>query len=532
MNPIHNAFNDQRTGQMELSLGNELSVDLFAGAGGASVGAAAALGRPVDIAINHNKYMLGIHAHNHPQTKHYISDVFEVCPHEATGGLPVGLLHFSSDCRHFSRCVGRSKRDEKIRALTWVALRWAYQAKPRYIQAENVEEIMTWGPLDENGKIIKDQQGIYYEGFLGMLTTGVDPDHPALESALDTLEGSVPREALIRGLGYQVEWRTMKAHDYGVPTIRKRWYMIARRDGRAIHWPKRTHGPGLAPYRGCHEVLDFNEPMASIFLSKSESDAWSVENNRKVRRPLTENTLRRIRHGVQKFVLDCDAPFLVRSESGVKAYFMGQANTGVVGRRVDHPLSTVCSKASHQSLIEVDIRPVLGGFIVPRYGERPGQAPRCRSVLDPIATITPTANEGNLCVPILMPVKDAFHVETRRAEVLGFLGGGDDAGVLTIEGELYAIVDIAMRQLTVAELAQCTGFTEHYELAVDVDGKPVSQANQRRAIGNAVVPLMSYLMVKANFGHETRFLRPAPILAERSQLVIPDTLAPQRQKAA
>lgn len=521
--------------QLGLGLGNEMVVDLFAGAGGTSTGVAAALGRPVDVAINHSPKAIALHKANHPHTRHYISDVWEVDPDEATRGLPVGLLHASSDCRHFSKASGNAKKDKRIRSLTWVILRWAYKCQPRVISAENVEEIATWGPLDANGKPIKSKAGIYYDGFIKMLSTGVPADHPAIEDALDALDGSVPREALIRGFGYQLETRELRAQYYGAATIRKRWYLLARRDNRPIVWPAATHGPGTKRrFRLASDIVDWSEPMGSIFMSPLEARAWGLKVKRHTpRRPLAQKTLDRIARGLKKYVIESDKPFVVdlsehqhaggmthvthaggnRSRSlrepvptitganrgelalfeadlaphstpfivrpshgddgrirchpvteplgavtgtnefglvqttavpskasghvlkfrgksqgtpfsdplptitgggdgegrpaaaahalGVCTAFLAQHNTGVIGRPIDQPVSTILNTGSHQAVVTATTRPLASGYIVPRYGERAGQEPRCRSLKQPLSTITPNSNEGNLVVPII-----------------------------------------------------------------------------------------------------------------------------------
>lgn len=548
--------------QMSLGLGSELVVDLFAGAGGASTGIAAALGRPVDIAINHHPRMIAIHKHNHPQTRHYISDVFEVCPLEATKRVPVGLLHFSSDCRHFSKASGASKKDERIRSLTWVALRWAYHARPRVITSENVEEIATWGPLDENGKPIKEKAGLYYDGFLKMMTTGIEPDHPALDDALDALDHSVPREALIRGLGFDVQTRELRAENWGVRTIRKRWYMIARSDGRPIAWPKPTHGTAERPVKHTADAIRWREPAASIFLTRDEAKAWGQTHERAApKRPLVENTLKRVAHGIKKFVIEAEDPYLVDApgESAEMA-FMAQHNTGVVGRKIRAPLSTICRTGSHQALVKAKLQRKLTGYMVPRYGERDGQAPRCRALDGPLSTITPTSNEGSLVIPVLTPApKQALALShfyssntcggqgdlraplttitaggqhqallsaqlggdaSRRKQVQDFLAPHfpdvpyEDLGVVMIDGVRYEITDICMRMLLPAELAMCTGLSAHYTLDPLYDGKPLSRSDQVRAIGNAVVPHVIYHMVRVNFEHERKFLSPAQYLPE------------------
>ena len=242
---------------------HELIVDNFAGGGGASVGIELATGRPVDIAVNHDPDAIAMHMVNHPHTKHYQEDVFAIVPEEVTGGRPVGIAWFSPDCKHFSRAKGNKPVEHKIRGLSWVIIKWAMSSvAPRCIFMENVEEIQTWGPLitDADGKSRPDPErsGETFKAFVGMLSNGVASDCPALEEACEFLKierGSAEEQRLVKGLGYKLEYRVLRACDYGAPTIRKRFYLVARNDGKAIVFPKATHGKdkGLKPYRTAAE---------------------------------------------------------------------------------------------------------------------------------------------------------------------------------------------------------------------------------------------------------------------------------------
>lgn len=247
-----------------------LIIDNFAGGGGASTGIERALGRPVNIAINHSAKALAMHEANHPLTKHFCEDVWEVNPREVCKGRPVDLAWFSPDCKHFSKAKGGALVDKKIRGLAWVALRWAATVKPRVIALENVEEFVTWGPVLENGKPCQANKGKEFRSFVNAL----------------------------KRQGYIVEWRNLKACDYGAPTIRKRLFLIARCDGLPIIWPKPTHGPGLKPYRSAAECIDWSDLGKSIF-------------NRK--RPLKEKTMARIAKGLKRYVFDAENPFIVPS---------------------------------------------------------------------------------------------------------------------------------------------------------------------------------------------------------------------------
>lgn len=251
------------------ALPDELVVDNFAGGGGASTGIEAALGRPVDIAINHDAAAIAMHKANHPETKHYQEDIWQVDPREAAAGRPVGLLWASPDCTHFSRAKGTQPRKKEIRALAWVVIRWAETVRPRVILLENVEEFQTWGPLGEDGRPDPTQLGVDFRAWL----------------------------AKLGDLGYQVEFRSLVAADYGSPTTRRRLFLIARRDGGPLAFPEPTHGKGRAqPWRPASEVVDWSLPCPSIFDRK---------------KPLAEATMKRIVAGVRRFVLEAADPFII-----------------------------------------------------------------------------------------------------------------------------------------------------------------------------------------------------------------------------
>lgn len=297
-----------------------LIVDNFAGGGGASTGIEMAIGRSVDIAINHDPDAIAMHKANHPQTKHYCEDVWQVDPVEACDGNPVALAWFSPDCKHFSRAKGGKPVDKNIRGLAWVAIKWAMLVRPKVIMLENVPEIQTWGPLGEDGKPIKERAGETFDGFISALTSGISIVHPAYQEMCDALSiepTSEMAQTLQNGLGYEVQYRTLKSCDYGAPTTRTRFYMIARCDGRPIVWPEPTHAPKDSddvkqgrklPYHTAAECIDWSIPAQSIFERK---------------KPLAENTLRRIARGIQKFVIDNTEPFIVTvNHSGEEKRFL------------------------------------------------------------------------------------------------------------------------------------------------------------------------------------------------------------------
>jgi DNA (cytosine-5)-methyltransferase 1 len=301
--------------QFILDLNEELIVDNFAGGGGASTGIEMALGRHVDHAINHSREALGMHRINHPQTIHHCEDVFDIDPRTLCEGRPVGLAHFSPDCKHFSKAKGGKPLDKRIRGLVLIMLRWAKYGA-RVMTMENVEEITTWGPLIRLWKNNAwgwypdvEHKGRTWLAFLDILSTGIDPTHPDLKEIVDVLGGTVTREECIRGFGYQYEARQIRACDFGSPTIRKRLYMIARRDGREIVWPDATHfstsRAAGSRWRTIAECIDWNRPCPSIFLTKQEARAA------RCKRPLVKATCRRIAMGIDRYVIKSKKPFLV-----------------------------------------------------------------------------------------------------------------------------------------------------------------------------------------------------------------------------
>lgn len=404
----------------------ELFVDNFAGGGGASTGIEMAIGRSVDIAINHDPDAIAMHKVNHPASKHYCEDVWQVDPVEACDGNPVALAWFSPDCKHFSRAKGGKPVDKNIRGLAWVAIKWAYTVRPKVLMLENVPEIQTWGPLGKDGKPIKERAGETFMGFILALTGGIPAWHPAYQEMCDALSiepTSEMAQKLQRGLGYKVQHRTLKSCDYGAPTTRTRFYLIARCDGRPIVWAEPTHAPkdseavkqGLKlPYHTAAECIDWSIPAQSIFERK---------------KPLAENTMRRIARGIQKFVIDNPEPFIVTVNHSGEG-FRGQStdeplgtitakngygvvtptimcnNTNNVGASVETPLPTVTT-GNRNYLVAPSIVPI-------GYGEREGQAPRVNKVDEPLGTVV-TSGKHYLVAPTLIQ----YHSETAKDEVRG-----------------------------------------------------------------------------------------------------------------
>jgi DNA (cytosine-5)-methyltransferase 1 len=298
-------------------INGELIVDNFAGGGGASTGIEMATGYSVDIAINHDPEAIRMHKANHPNTKHYCEDVWQVDPVKACNGHPVGLAWFSPDCKHFSKAKGGKPKDKFIRGLAWVACRWAGLVRPRVIMLENVEEFKTWGPLNRRHHQIKAKQGKTFEKFVQQLTD----------------------------LGYEVQFKELVAADYGAPTMRKRFFMIARCDGKSIIWPEPTHAPAdseevkaglLKPYVGAYTQLDFSLPCPSIFDTSEEiKEKYGI----RAVRPLAPKTMERIARGIKKFVVDNADPFLIEIGYGESK---GQKNPRAYS--IEKPLHTIVAK--------------------------------------------------------------------------------------------------------------------------------------------------------------------------------------------
>lgn len=282
-----------------LPFDKELVVDLFAGGGGASMGIGRAYREP-DIAVNHNPIAVAVHRANHPNTRHFTEDVFDVDPLEVTGGRPVGLLWASPDCRHHSKAKGGAPRSKRVRGLAWIVVRWALACTPRQITLENVEEFVDWCPLDDAGNPLKERRGETFRAFIAVMTTGLAADHPAMAEIVEFLGDTVHLPTLVRGLGYSADWREIRACDHGSPTIRKRLYVKFRRDGRPITWAQHTHARGgaggLKPWRAAAECIDFSLPAKSIFGR---------------RKPLADNTCRRVAKGLWRYVLDSERPYIV-----------------------------------------------------------------------------------------------------------------------------------------------------------------------------------------------------------------------------
>lgn len=527
----------------------ELVIDNFAGGGGASTGMELALGVPVDIAINHDADAIAMHKVNHPHTTHYQEDVFAIEPEIVTGGRPVGVAWFSPDCKHFSRAKGGKPVEKKIRGLSWVVLKWAMSSSaPRVIFMENVPEIQTWCPLIEiNGAMRPDpkREGETFRGFIAMLTTGIEITHPAFLEACEFLNLEPQGEAagrLAAGLGYKVDYKELKACDYGTPTIRKRFYLIARNDGRPIVFPKPTHGKGkdangkpLKPYRTAAECIDWTIPCPSIFGRKKD---------------LAVNTQRRIARGLDKFVIKNPQPYIMSN------------NTNNAPHSVDEPLPTIttgnrnflCSPSLIQYHSETTAKEVRGQDVrdpfytidtQPRYGINAcyiskyfgGEKQAGADIKKPMPTVTATdhnelvatnllhyyggadhASRSDSPLPTVTTMPRHYVVKTylQKADATYSLGNWDKvrkllndyAGysiaddeilIIEIDGAQYFISDVGMRMLKAKELMLAQGFPPDYILDIEsYIGKKYSEAKQIARMGNAVCPPVAAALIRDN----------------------------------
>ena len=441
---------------------DELIVDSFAGGGGASTGIELATGRPVDIAINHDPDAILMHKTNHPHTEHIQASVWDVDPEEACAGRPVGLLWASPDCKHFSKAKGGKPVDKHIRGLAWIVLRWAGTVRPRVIILENVEEFQTWGPV-RRGRPVKSKAGQTFTKWLEQL----------------------------RDLGYDVEWCELVAADYGAPTTRKRFFLIARCDGRPIAWPEPTHAPadsaevkaGLRkPWRSAAEIIDWSLPCPSIFDTRKEvRDKYGLT----AQRPLSPNTMRRVIRGVDKFVIRSSAPYVVHAaerpgERGACRPYIIQYHTErhehVRGQNVTEPLMTIDAAN--------------------RYG--------LAAASEPVQTITAGGGHHGVVT-----------TEARKAEpgaelhnwpkirgllniYCGYALADDEVLLLELGGAWYFIADIGLRMLIPRELYCANGFPDDYIIDRDYTGREYPKSKQIARCGNAVPPPFAEALVRAN----------------------------------
>ena len=540
--------------QLRLLMDEKIIVDLFAGGGGMSVAMEMAWGRSPDIAINHNDDALSLHRLNHPQTRHFVADVFEVCPRGATQGRPVGWLHLSPDCTHHSQARGGQPRSAKIRALAWVGVRWAGQVMPDVISLENVKQFLKWGSLiakrdKATGRVVK------LDGSVAAPGERVPVENQFLVPD-PRREGQTYRHfvRILEAMGYTVDKRLIVAANHGGHTTRERLFMIASRTGQPILWEEPTHfkkpGRGQHRWRPAADCIDWSIGCASIFDRQ---------------RPLADATLRRIARGIVRYVLESGDPFIVNMAHGGKLEPVGD------------PISTI---ATEKGGCRALVAPTL---VQAGYGEREGQAPRALDIEQPIGTLVGTgkhaiasaylmqANGGfntTLGHDARQPVSTVTNSGSQQQLVTAFLSHmrgncdardaveplrtvsaaglhhgivecilspEDEAGALrtaaflmryygeggqwsdlrdpmttvttkdrmalvtvTIKGTPYVIVDIGLRMLEPRELFRAQDFPDSYVIDRGHDGRRFSKSAQVRMVGNSVDPLMAVGFLRLN----------------------------------
>lgn len=464
----------------------DIIIDAFAGGGGASVGIEMALGRQVDIAVNHDPQAILMHKTNHPHTVHITEDIFKVDLQKYVKGRHVALMWASPDCTSHSKAKGGQPRSNGLRILPWAVYKHVKAIKPDVVIMENVEEIQDWGPLDKNGRPIPEERGKEYQKFIHYMTS----------------------------LGYQFESRELVAADYGAPTTRKRWYAIFRCDGRGITWPKPTHSKfpemtGLKPWKQCGDYIDWSDLGTSIFDRK---------------KPLAEATQRRIANGIKKYIIENPKPYVVKDKNAlayVIQYHSEQKKGDARGQTLDEPIKTIDTSNRYG---------LVTAFLSKFYKTGIGQG--CD---EPCHTITTSPGHFGLVSASLVKYygndKDGQPMDAplgtivtkdRFALISAFLVsyyGRDDAiwpvdfpvgtitthdryglvGVLVnIDGEVYLIADIFLRMLKPEELKLMQGFPEDYIIDRDYRWKPYPKTQQTARIGNSVVPIMAKALVESN----------------------------------
>lgn len=494
----------------QIDILEEIIVDNFAGGGGASTGIELACGRPVSIAINHDPDAILLHKTNHPYTEHLQASVWDVDPVQVVRGRPVGLAWFSPDCKHFSKAKGAALVDRNIRGLAWIVLRWAALVRPRVIMLENVEEFQTWGPV-RKGKPVKAKAGQTFRKWKQQLSD----------------------------LGYEIEHRELVAADYGAPTTRKRFVLVARCDGNPIVWPKRTHAPRdseevrsgkLLPWRSAAEIIDWSIPGYSIFSTKQE--LWKRYGVKTVR-PLADNTMRRVVRGVDKFTIRSGKPFIVptgygerqRKQTRVYAANLIQYHTeqteNVRANGVTEPIPTVDASNRYgltcANLVEyygngvpLDLREPMrtitahdrealtAAHIVEFKGQDIGQAAET-----PLRTITASSGEFADCRAVLAKVEGGSlgrwpQIRELLNRYCGYHLAENDVILLVIRGIAYYIADITLRMLVPRELYNGMGFPVDYIIDRDYMGNAYGKTKQVDRCGNAVCPPLAEAMVRAN----------------------------------
>lgn len=428
-----------------------LIIDAFAGGGGASTGIEMALGRPVDIAVNHDPQAIRMHKVNHPDTIHLTEDIFKVNLQKYVKNRPVSLMWASPDCTSHSKAKGSQPRKKGLRILPWAVYKHAGSIRPDVIIMENVEEIQKWGPLDEMGHPVKEREGEDYRRFINAM----------------------------KSLGYQFDSRELVAADYGAPTTRKRWYAVFRRDGRSIVWPEPTHsryGDRIhQKWEPCGNYIDWTDIGSSIFGRK---------------RPLADATQARIANGIRKYVVENPNPYIVPYKDAISflIQYHGETKPGDArGQLLSEPVKTIDTSNRYG---------LVTAFITKFYKSGTGQG--CEG---PIHTITTSPGHFGLISAFLIKYYGTGCGQELNTP-LGTITTKDRFGlvnvVIEIEGERYIIADIFLRMLKPEELKLMQGFPPGYIIDRDINRKPYPIREQVARIGNSVVPVMAEALVKAN----------------------------------
>lgn len=530
------------TNQFTLDLRYKQIGDLFAGGGGASCAIEMATGLYVDFAVNHDAQAILMHTVNHPQTRHYQTDVYEVDPYSACNGRPIGLLHLSPDCTHHSQAAGGQPRDNITRSLSWVGKRWAAQVRPDIITLENVEQITRWERLvakrdKATGRVIKLDKTVAAPGErVPVQNQFLVPDTKHVGKCWRKFVGELEK------LGYAVEWRTLVAADYGAPTTRKRLFLVARCDGRPIVWPEQTHfknpTKGQKKWRSAAECIDWSVQGKSIFERE---------------KPLADATMRRIVKGIKKFVLDNPDPFIVKhrdegngDHSHVSAVLINAAHgegnghtkrRGIGSRNIGDALGTVTASGSGgHAVAAAYLMQANGGF----------NTVHGKSAIDPMTTITNSGSQQQLVSACLirqfgastgsdiaapmgtvmtdggggktsLAVCELGEAEERALKVAGFLMQNADLPIsdlsekerldlvtVRINNTPHYIVDIMLRMLLPKELYKAQGFPDGYIFDRDCFGQPLTKTAQVRMCGNSVSPPPMVALIKANYNPQVQ----------------------------
>jgi DNA (cytosine-5)-methyltransferase 1 len=510
-----------RPPQIRAAFESEVIADLFAGGGGTSEGVEQAVERPVDIAINHSPEAIAMHRANHPETKHYCEDIYTVDPVLACAGRPLGFLWASPDCTFFSKARGTKPMEKNTRSLAEVVVRWAKAVRPRVIAVENVEEFMQWGPLGDDNRPDKSRKGETFREWLGALSD----------------------------LGYVCDYRLLVAADYGAPTTRKRFFMIARCDGQPLVWPEPTHGKGREhAWRAAAEIIDWSIPGRSIFGRE---------------RPLAEATLKRIAKGLERYVFGAARPFIVplthqgdsrvygvddplRTITGANrgefqvvnpfvvrhGHYSTKTGAGLIegrgagtfrGQPLGQPLATICATNDKHLVAPVitkhyggpnghatpgaDARSPLGAItaidhhaLTAAYLRKDYGTSHSASVEEPLPTITANDRGGGHLAEVRAFLIKYYRTGTPRQVQLPLdtVTTKDRFGLVMVHGEPYQIVDITTRMLQPRELFGGNGFPPDYVIDPEFNGKPLTKTAQIECAGNAVPPQWSEAIARAN----------------------------------